>query len=431
MKYLRRQWLLIVRKSYHSLCLFLVAFFFACFTIVAAYFGNIVDAYQELVVQDIGYVIHLTRTDEAVLPQEAIEEVLDTPGVSGINCSSPSLATPLNFSNSVDWGESEPSVFDQTQSDKVKLIGNLCVDQNITLQVHGVLVEGRYPDSDHPGMLISEDLAESNDLSVGDHLSLLCEGQDNEYSAAVVGIYQITSPIQETTVNAKGYEEYGTSPYSYIFCDLSSFEEATGLQLDVTGINVYAKNRRELKSAYEKLSGLGYNAFPYSLYNTTEDRIETGTLSSRSITVFAQMMSWVTNVTALLVVFLLILLWMRNNYKDISILISMGKTRFAVALDYFILCNIIICIALLLAGPLCFVFIKCYGNDLLQYAMDMMRDSSMTETDVFIQSALSQNMNLYDYIRAEFELLAISWLSIAVALTKIFRCKPTVLFRTD
>lgn len=431
MSYLRRLWLIIVRRSYHSLCLFLLAFLFACFMILATFFSGIVEAYEELVIQDIGYVLNLSSADETPLTQEQLHAIAHTSGVSGINFAPYGLAEPLNFQNAVADAEAGANAFDRIQSDQIKLVGNLHVDQNHTLQTHGTLVDGYYPDEDHAGLLISTELAERNALSLGDQLTMFCDGANEPFCAPIVGIYQLTVPIQETLPNPNGYEISTESPYSYLFCDLPTYEAAKGFPFPLTGISIYAQNRRQLKAVAHSLRSAGYDLPNYFLLNTTEERIVTGTLSSRSITTFASIMNWIATITALLVVFLLILLWMRNNYKDSAILISLGCTRLSIVLDYFVLLNLIVCTAMALVTPLCVILLQSCGDELIGFALSVLRDSALVETDVLIEAAFRQKMDLMHYLRADLELLVITWLAAAAASVEIFRCRPTVLFRAS
>ena len=55
MTYAHRLWLMIARRTRHSVSLFLLVFCLSLLGIISSYFGNIVACYQRFVVSDIGY----------------------------------------------------------------------------------------------------------------------------------------------------------------------------------------------------------------------------------------------------------------------------------------------------------------------------------------------------------------------------------------
>lgn len=206
---------------------------------------------------------------------------------------------------------------------------------------------------------------------------------------------------------------------------------AAGIELYENSLSIYAGNLRSLKTIYQELCDLGYDSEPYRLFNVTEDQINYGTISAQSITGAAQIMSWITTITTVAIVFLLIVLWMRNDYKDIAILISIGKSRGRIAFDYLLLCTVMICLALRCAGPVCAAVLHFYGNNLLQYVMNLMRETSTVETDALIQRAMTGTMRFSNYAAAELKLLGLAEAAMLLGMGKIFSCKPTILFHTS
>ena len=115
MTYTRRLWLIIARRTRHSVSLFLLVFCFSLLGIVSSYFGNIVECYQHLVVSDIGYSLMLYRTDNKDIPQELIQQISNIKGVIGCNQESNMLVQPVNFVNIII--DSEEKIFDIPESD--------------------------------------------------------------------------------------------------------------------------------------------------------------------------------------------------------------------------------------------------------------------------------------------------------------------------
>lgn len=420
--------LLIVRNTYHSLCLFILTFFFSSFGFIGVVFENIVDYYQEQIIQDIGYALSLIRTDDQSIPNNALYEISNTPGVSGLNAISYTLASPIDFSNYVYQNLS--TSFSQIKSGQVKLVGNLNANQNITLLNKCQLVSGIYPDAERPGLVICDNLADYNNLSIGDHITLSCDGH-SKISSEIVGIYHLLSPIMESVISDSGYEVYGNSPYSYIFCDSFSYKLFTGSMPSLTSVSIYASNMSDLSHAYQDLSKNGFNSGVYLLSNMTKSRIEIGTNTSRGITSLARLFMRVSIVMSIASVLLIMILWLRNNYQEAAILISLGESRLSVILDYYILISLIIILALLSSGFLWAVLISNYGDTIVQYALTVTRDTSISETDMYIQTAMSQFPHLTNYMYVGTVMLVTSWIATFFASFEIIRCNPQILFRSE
>ena len=85
MSYIRRLWLIIVRRVRHSLYLFLLVFLFALLGIVSCFFRNIVTNYENSVIYDIGYSLMLYRADGEEISQDVLDEISRINGFAGYN----------------------------------------------------------------------------------------------------------------------------------------------------------------------------------------------------------------------------------------------------------------------------------------------------------------------------------------------------------
>ena len=123
MTYIQRLWITIFGKSKHSIYLFLLVFLFAMLGVVACYFRNISDSYQQSVISDIGYSLMLYRTDENSIEQELLDDICNNvEGVLGYNQENNMLITPVNFQNAI--AKDETNIFSIPQSDMVRLFAN-------------------------------------------------------------------------------------------------------------------------------------------------------------------------------------------------------------------------------------------------------------------------------------------------------------------
>ena len=105
MTYAHRLWLMIARRTRHSVSLFLLVFCLSLLGIISSYFGNIVACYQRFVVSDIGYSLKLYRTDGNAIPPNVIQQISHIKGVIGCNQEANMLVQPVNFANAIPDSE--------------------------------------------------------------------------------------------------------------------------------------------------------------------------------------------------------------------------------------------------------------------------------------------------------------------------------------
>ena len=222
MSYIRRLWLIIVRRGWHSLYLFLLVFLFALLGVVSCFFRNIISSYENAVICDIGYSLMFYQTDGDAIPQEVLDEISRINGVVGYNQEYDMLVTPINFHNAIDYNASD--VFAVPDSDMIRLYANTNALLNPIFSNNMELIAGELPTGENSGAIIDEVLARDNDLSLGDTLLIINQQSNNQIDIAIVGIYKASTLPKESWKLSNGSMAYGQSPYSYVFCDIPSFE---------------------------------------------------------------------------------------------------------------------------------------------------------------------------------------------------------------
>lgn len=426
MTYIQRLWITIFGKSKHSIYLFLLVFLFAMLGVVACYFRNISDSYQQSVISDIGYSLMLYRTDENSIEQELLDDICNNvEGVLGYNQENNMLITPVNFQNAI--AKDETNIFSIPQSDMVRLFANTNTTLSPVFSNHMRLLNGQFPSEDNPGVNIDVVLAENNHLSVGDTITVNYNDIE-ETTLNVVGIYETTSLPQEEWTEASGTIAYGQSPYSYIFCDYQSYCRVTGIDFPVSSVYIYTESLKTLDEANTYINNLELDPNEYQVSNRTEDALEYGTVSSQAINTTAKLLTNFSISIAAIILFLVVILWMRNSYKDISILISLGESRVSVMCDYFIIATVIALAALILSMPVSDFLIRTFDKDLIEFAFSSFSKEAGKETDKYISFAMDQTLDWVDYIKSNLIFMAVVWGATLCASVEIYRCKPSKLF---
>lgn len=426
MTYLRRIWLLTVRRPKHSLRMFFMVFVFSMLGCAGNFFGNIVGSYQSMLLHDIGYKLALYREDGEEIPSRLIREINGLDSVAGCDMEMYSLVRPVNFKNAVK--EDEKDVFDAPQSETVRLFGNLDTALNPRFSGNMHMEEGRIPDSGNPGALIDSYLAEENGIGIGDEVEIADPDTDKQGKIPVIGIYTMIRFPQEEQDSGENIV-YSRSPYSYVFCDLQSYEEALGIEGSGSGISIYAQNMQELDRAYQEVMAMDLPAEVYELENESRNQIERGTLTSyRVLKSAASTLVSISMSVALLVLFFVTIVWMRDSYRDIAVQISLGQGRGSIILQYFIQVSVIAVLALLLSLPAGMIFVSKCGGGLVRGALAASGTLNSADMDGYLLSAIGQNMPLRAYIQSGAGYLAAAWLSVGVSAAGVLACRPRDLF---
>lgn len=426
MTYIQRLWLTIFRKSRHSIYLFLLVFLFAMLGVVACYFRSISDSYQQSVIKDIGYSLMLYRTDDNSIEQELLDGICNNvEGVLGYNQENNMLAIPVDFQNTI--AQDEANVFSVPQSEMVRLIANTDTTLSPIFSNHMKLLEGQFPSVDNPGAVIDVVLAESNHLSVGDTITVNCNDIE-ETTLNVVGMYETTSLPQEQWTEASGTIAYGQSPYSYIFCDYQSYIRVTGFDFPVSSVYIYTESLKTLDAANTYINNLELDPNEYQVANRTEGTLEHGTLTSQAINTTAKVLTNFSVWIAAIILFMVVILWIRNSYKDISVLISLGESKMAVMCDYFIITTVIALSALILSMPVSDFLIRTFDKDLIEFAFSSISKEVGKETDKYISYAMDQSLEWDHYAKSNITFLMVVWGATLCSSIEIFRCKPRILF---
>ncbi len=214
------------------------------------------------------------------LSQEQINEILQINEVIGVNTISTIDLTPVNFSNSKKYQGENP--FEQEnslymtkeemefESHAVNAVG--CVDASLYehfLRNLSELKHGVFPSEENRGALISEVLAEENNLSVGDVLEVkaMRSESDATYSIKIVGIYSTTLYFNISEANDNGTAVFRVSPYNTIFTDYSTVHEIAGTSDELRNLNIYLNSPLDVDSVLNKLKSISINWGKYEAYD--------------------------------------------------------------------------------------------------------------------------------------------------------------------
>ena len=192
------------------------------------------------------------------------------------------------------------------------------------------LEEGRHiTPEDSYAVMISRELAEKNGLSAGDSLTLYSLDSDTKNTFEIVGIFSGTEGLTKDAMMSDGI------PANQGFIDMNSYNEIFDRQaLELGSVDVYvnsAENIENIQNTIENLPELKGKTFTYAADTESFDLIS-HPLSSLQTMIDTAVAAIAAAGTAL--VALLLTLWTRSRKREAGILLSLGRNKGEILLQF-------------------------------------------------------------------------------------------------
>lgn len=252
-----------------------------------------------------------------------VEKLSQVKGIENYN-----LITAITAVNPINFKRIEDVEKDQSSDQKgVNLRGNRIMDMDMDVAAGKIkLTEGRLVNSkDKDVCVISKELAEMNNLKIGDKLEFNnCDDRENSkvYSAEIIGIYE---EVQKMTPLMSGdtYRSENT-----IFTDMNFPEKPSGNMgnplfqyaiLKVNDVNEYEEIKEKLQNTdinWERYDFIDNNGNLKNMAENFDDMEK----SSRLLLILISASSFV-------ILSLIFIFWMKNRNREIGIYMALGDSK--------------------------------------------------------------------------------------------------------
>ena len=269
------------------------------------------------------------------------------------------------------------------------------------------LEEGRHIKADDSYVaLISKELADKNNLSVGDTIEFITETDIDitDTTFKIIGIFSGTEGMSKSAITPSDI------PANLGYIDMNSLSEL----YDSEGydfLDVYTHTPEEAKELMETIKNLPEvkgKTFTFNLNSEDFDLVSTPLSSFGSMvdtTVF------VLTIIGVLIVVLLLLLWTRGRKKEIGILLAVGRSKVEIV-GQFLTENILITfLSIIVSAGLSITFADKIGAYIIQKAGE-------SATDLTISIATSDMAMVYSIG------LALVCFSVLIASYTVIRLNP-------
>lgn len=269
------------------------------------------------------------------------------------------------------------------------------------------LEEGRHIKADDSYVaLISKELADKNNLSVGDTIEFITETDIDitDTTFKIIGIFSGTEGMSKSAITPSDI------PANLGYIDMNSLSEL----YDSEGydfLDVYThtpEEAKELMKTIKNLPEVKGKTFTFNLNSEDFDLVSTPLSSFGSMvdtTVF------VLTIIGVLIVVLLLLLWTRGRKKEIGILLAVGRSKVEIV-GQFLTENILITfLSIIVSAGLSITFADKIGAYIIQKAGE-------SATDLTISIATSDMVMVYSIG------LALVCFSVLIASYTVIRLNP-------
>lgn len=259
---------------------------------------------------------------ETIIAEDA-EKIAETEGIEEYN-----LTTVATVVNSVNFKRIEDPDMDQSQDyGGVNLVGNRIMEMDMNVSDGKIkIIDGRMTTKDDKDVcVISKELAELNDLSIGDELQFnQWDDKENSeiYSAKIVGIYE----IEQSMTPVMSGDTY--RPENTIFTDLDFPEKPSGEEgnplyqyaiFKVADVDKYDEVKAEIEKVdidWERYDLIDNNG---NIKNMAENFNDMEQMS--------RILLAIVSAASFIILCLIFLFWMKNRTQEIGILLALGELK--------------------------------------------------------------------------------------------------------
>ncbi len=275
---------------------------------------------------------------------ENIYDILEVEGVIGVNWYISGNFMPINFENVQSYTGPDPYENSREEAERYgELTEEEIIEQGKLVSILGEidvrmsgdfrrgfneLIEGSFPQRGKAQVIICDVLANQNELSIGDFLTLQDKDTENGgiYEFEVVGIYstKLKFEVVENEYGGRGSDMFRASPYNRIYADWEMLNSITEKYSGLINLRVYHDPFIDPNVIIQGISqtSLNPNEFKAQVFIAEYEMIGKG------LDNFYNSMSALTLAVGLggIAIFVIILL-MYNNNKEIGMLICIGEKR--------------------------------------------------------------------------------------------------------
>lgn len=336
MAFLKRAMLSLLRRPFRAAILCLIITAIGTLELLGLSMRSTAESLKNASLNSIGGQILLSnKSATGTVSIDDLRKYLTNSHIVGYNASVSKLVTPDGFQNAVSSDRSPFAKGHEVDPTQVQLVGDLNVNMDDVFREHQAeLIAGKYPDGG--GAVINQILADKNQLQIGDSITLRYKeaAQEHSVTLSVVGIYRENTLLMESSMNSDGRVAYTQSLYSKVFTNFNTTKKLLGDSTAVASVTLYVDHIDYLSSVIKLLQSIPDIKDKYTHLDSTGSDSKQMAGIIQIISHDSAAVTLLIFASGVLVLFLAILLWMRDYIYDAGILIAMGEPKGKIALQF-------------------------------------------------------------------------------------------------
>lgn len=251
--------------------------------------------------------------------------------------------------------------------------------------------------------MISKELADKNNLGVGDEITFSVDGAKTS-TFTIVGIFSGTEGMTQSAITPDGI------PANIGYIDFNSLKEMYELE-GYDYLDVYtnsSENAQKLMETIKSLPEFKDKTFSYNINSEDFDMVSTSLSSFGEVVDTAVLL---ITVVGMLVIILLLVLWIRSRKKEIGILLAIGRSKIEI-IGQFLVENILIALLSMLATTVLSLTLAD------KIGLFMLSKAGESVGDLTVHVELSDMLTVYSLG------LIVVCLAVVFASSTVFRLKP-------
>jgi putative ABC transport system permease protein len=381
-------------------------------------------------------------TGGKVIDEEMLSFIKNIDHVNGLQQVVSLSMKPINFENvklhtGYDPSEqNDKSEVDEniTKENKDSISINGCIDYNMEDEFyrgHNVITKGKLDKNISNYAIISQQLADQNDLDIGDTISIkrntyMSETlKDETITLIVTAIYQTDLTFDVLDTNFAGDGIYSASPYNIIYTDYYLVESITGNnQTGLNAVNIIIDDPNNIQSVTNIIKNSDMFQ-EFEIYNLTDAIYKQYAYNLNNVYNRSENISIMTMILSILIILLIFSLWSNDNYHDTGIYLSIGYSKNTIIIQKLIEMVILSIIAFSLAIIITVTSINTIFNLLdVQYVNSLNTVSCFVTGIDNINFSFTPSINLYLIIDWLLFTFLLSGFSLIIPFFTIIRFKP-------
>lgn len=200
-------------------------------------------------------------------------------------------------------------------------------------------------DQDTNHAVIEQNLAEANEIKVGDTIKIE-DTDEKTYKLEVVGIYESTE-----TADARALQIASLNPYNKIYTSYTFANTLKGSDYQNTADSVVytLENPEQVDTFVKAAKKAGVDTDTYTLQ--TNDQVYQQMIEPlKNVESFAQKIVLLVSVAGTIILALIVILTIRERKYEIGVLLSLGESRVKIIAQFFSEMIIVLVMAMVIAG---------------------------------------------------------------------------------